>query len=259
MENFCSFCGKELVDGKCECDDFTEAHVELKMKKFGVRMKCFMKKVLATIVKTIKNPIDEIAKEKKGAKVSWVIGFLAVFVVFVTNFISPIFLVFFKSIQLKAEVAFWMAMIPFLMIFVMSCITFLFRKTNRNKQALKDIISTFCIAMVLPAVFYTISYVLSFLWIPGAIIFLILVGVSWILLCMEATVYVLEGDRNLVYWLMLILVMVMFIIVGVCGVEIIIGVTTEVMEVFEEYLASTVETFKLFVVDTIKNILFGEG
>lgn len=259
MENFCGFCGKELVDGKCECDDFIEAHFELKMKKLGIRIKNFMKKVFATIGKTIKNPIDEITKEKKGAKVSFVIGLLAVFIVFITNLISPIFLVFFKSIQLKVEVAFWMAMIPSLMILGMSCITFLFRKKDRNKQVLKEVISTFCVAMVLPMVFYACGYILSFLWIPGSIIFLILSGISWILLCMEATVHVLEGDRNLAYWLMLLLMMVMVIIIGICGIEITIRVATEVMEIFEEYFATIVEEFKLFVVDAIKNILLGES
>ncbi|SFR67184.1 hypothetical protein [Anaeromicropila populeti] len=196
MEQFCKFCGKPLVDGKCDCDDYIRTDKRnqyfLIVESLLLLFKNFFKKPLENSKQTAKELIIPVTVILFG------IHFLILFCYSSVNF------------GLKAGI---FIVLSFIIVhaFIISSISIIAKKFD-PKIHFYYVLYSSCTATIPSTILIIVSFIISYFYIPLAILLLFIAFISWILLSYTITQEFILFDKNYVFWIYLLLITLFLII-----------------------------------------------
>lgn len=248
MGNFCTYCGKPLENGVCDCEAFKKANdavtetpkaeetvaekpkaapEESKTAQQPVneqpkispetkeKIKKLVKDCLALIVNVIKNPQGAIGMSDANADKTapLVMGGVHLVLLFLLTWIHIPQLGAMLGILGRAQVGFFLMLAAAIGILSAVFFSFLFEKRGETKRSFVTLLANFCVATVPGTLLFIFSFVFGLFSVQIASVLLMLSFLAWILFSQEAVDVSLK-ENGIGLWVNMIAILVGLIVVS---------------------------------------------
>ena len=218
MDRYCRYCGKELTNGKCECES-----TKIEWAK-PTEMKLNVIKLWNLLCEIIKNPIEfvETASDKLDKKKLLVIGaghVGLIFLLVLSGMPSSGWLA--MEAKEKFKIAFVFAMGVLIIQLMLVAIIWGINKIFKLECEFTDILSIFCVPTIILSVGYVLVWLVFCFCDLMGIILLLSVIAGGIVLIYETVCVCTRLNRGVCFWILVVVVGFISLIMFGMGKEIV--------------------------------------
>lgn len=241
MGNFCKYCGKQLVNGRCDCEDYQRENPVVNVpnqeapqnqeipqnqeapqnqnntqSQYQQAAKDHFNNSKNLFVNFLKNPIgmmSEVANsnDKVSPIILGVLHMIILVLICMIKIPSSDYLGI--SGGVKFSIGLRLALIIGVIVVCTASITFAFAKKNNPNASYLDVICVFCLTTIPSSIICLLALLLSYISVLFAAIAVIMAIISWVMLCNEAVQVSVEKNKDICFWLTIIIIAIVMTVI----------------------------------------------
>lgn len=225
MANFCKFCGKELKEGKCDCVDYLAEESKVKAEgeqvDYQQQAKGHLNNSKVLLFNFLKKPREtmsgSIMNQDKATPIILGVSQLVIIILAIIIKLGDV------KFAEKFKISLSLAVLVGLIVVLTASIIFVISKKLDSKMQYKNVVAVFCLATIPTSVILVGAFLLSYIYVLGAVVALLVAWISWIVLSTEAATICMKTSKDKAFWIALAVNAVIIMLVFAFGKNMVVS------------------------------------